>query len=224
MKKHILDCKKRVLRLNSKTILLHTSTLFLITFLLLTFFGFSFAQQSGGSTKVTPADIDQQIQGFVQSKQYVTVKEIKESKKKIIRSMIADIKSMCGNFNTNTYILTSAKCTTKDPKTGYRITFSMNCQNGACKFTKEIHKPLKITMTPRSVREQATPNLPPQSKVSTEKWLKIFASMIYVILTVYLFIAASTNLLKREILFLIVDLSLWAALTTAMYVVIKGGF
>jgi len=191
--------------------------------MLLTFFGFSFAQQSGGSQQITPVTIDKQVQSFVQSKQTVTTETIDKSKKDVIKSVIANINSMCGSFNTNTDILSSAECTTKDSN-GNTVTFKMDCQGDSCKFTKAIHEPLTITQTPTSTSVQATPNLPPQSEVSTEKWLKIFAGLIYVVLTVYLLMAASSNLLKREILFLVVDLSLWAALTAAMYVVMSGGF
>jgi len=206
--------------INGKYILLNTP--FLLTFLLLIFFGFTFAQQSGGQ-KITPATIDQQVQKFVQSKQVITSEVIDKSKQDVIKSMIANINSMCGNFSTNTDILTSAECTTKDSN-GNLVTFKMDCQGGnSCVFTKRIDQPITITQTPTSTSVQATPNIPPQSAVSTERWLKIFAGLVYVTLTVYLFIVASSNLVKREILFLVVDLLLWAALTSAMYVVLKGG-
>jgi len=153
----------------------------------------------------------------------VVTEIIDKSKHDVIKSMIADINSMCGNFSTNTDILTSAECTTKDSN-GNLVTFKMDCQNGNyCKFTKAIYQPITITQTPSSTEVQATPNVPPQSAVSTEKWLKVFAGLIYVALTVYLFMVASSNLIKREILFLVVDLLLWAALTAAMYTVINGG-
>ena len=197
--------------------------IFLLIFALLTFFGLTFAQQSGDK-KVTPISVDNQVEQFVQSKQPITVKMINKSKKDVIKSMIANINSMCGNFKTNTDVLSSASCTITDSK-GNIVKFDIDCQGGnSCIFKKEIHQPITITQTPTSTSVQASPNVPPQSAVSTEKWLKVFAGLIYVMLTVYLFMTASSNLLKREILFLIVDLSLWAALTTAMYVVLNGGF
>jgi|GEM_PF-1979838 len=207
--------------INGKYILLNT--LFLLTFLLLIFFGFTYAQQSGGQ-KVTPVTIDNQVQKFVQSKQPYVTETIDKSKQDVIKSMIANINSMCGNFSTNTDILTSAECTTKDSN-GNTVTYKMDCPNGSksCTFTKAVHQPITITQTPTSMQIQSTPNVPPQSAVSTERWLKIFAGLVYVTLTVYLFIVASSNLVKREILFLVVDLLLWAALTSAMYVVLKGG-
>lgn len=207
--------------INRKYILLNT--LFLLTFPLLIFFGFTYAQQSGSSSKITPPTIDQQVQKFVQSKQVITSEVIDKSKQDVIKSMIANINSMCGNFSTNTDILTSAECTTKDSN-GNLVTFEMDCQGGnSCVFTKRIDQPITITQTPTSTSVQATPNVPSQSAVSTERWLKIFAGLVYVVLTVYLFIVASSNLLKREILFLVIDLLLWAALTSAMYAVLKGG-
>ena len=199
--------------------------LFLLTFLLLIFFGFSFAQQSGGSSKITPLTIDSQVQKFVQSKQPYVTETIDKSKQDVIKSMIANINSMCGNFSTNTDILTSAECTTKDSN-GNLVTFKMDCPNGSksCTFTKAVHQQITITQTPISVETQATPNVPSRSAVSTERWLKIFAGLVYVTLTVYLLMVASSNLIKREILFLVVDLLLWAALTSAMYAVFNGGF
>jgi hypothetical protein len=197
-------------------------TLFLLTFLFIIFSGFSFAQQSSGSSKISPATVDQQVQKFVLSKQPITSKMIDTSKKKEIKSLIGAINSMCGHFETNPDILTSAKCTTKDSQ-GNLVTFNMDCSSGSCVFTKRIDQPITITQTPTAAEVQATPNVPPQSAVSTERWVKIFAGLIYVMLTVYLFMVAANNLIKREILFLIVDLSLWAALTTAMYVVLNGG-
>jgi len=107
-------------------------TLSLLVLLMLIFLGFSFAQQS----KVTPIIIDQQIISFIQNQQPVVSKSIKEAKKQEIRSMIAAIKGMCGDFNVNTDILTSAKCSTIDPTTHNRVTFEMNCQNGSCNFSK----------------------------------------------------------------------------------------
>jgi hypothetical protein len=203
--------------------LLNTS--FLLTFFLLTFLGLSFAQQSDSSQKITPPVIDQQVQKFIQSKQPYVTETIDKSKKDVIKSMIASINSMCGNFNTNTDILTSAECTTKDSN-GNTVTFKIDCPNGSnsCTVTKAIHQPITITQTPTSMKIQASPNVPPQSAVSTGRWLKVFAGLVYVVLTVYLLMVASSNLLKREILFLVVDLLLWAALTSAMYVVFKGGF
>jgi hypothetical protein len=198
-------------------------TLFLLTFLLLTFFGLSFAQKSGGSQKITPITIDKQVIQFVQSKQDITTKVIDKSKQKEIQSLIGVINSMCGNFNTNPDILTSAKCNTRDSN-GNLVKFDINCQGNSCSFTKTIKQPITITQAPTSTSIQATPNVPPQSAVSTERWLKVFAGLVYVVLTIYLLMIASSNLFKREILFLIIDLSLWAALTTAMYVVFKGGF
>jgi len=202
---------------------MRNSILVLLTSLLLVFFGPSFAQQSSNQ-KMTPLDVDKIVERFIQSKQPAVTEMVAESKKDLIKVMIANINSLCGNFDADSQILSSAKCTIIDPRTHDRVTISMNCQNGYCKFTKAIHEPIRITMSPTPTAIQASPNLPPESAVSTEKWLKVFAGLIYVLLTIYLFMAASTNLLKREILFLVVDLSLWAALTTAMYVVLKGGF
>jgi hypothetical protein len=198
-------------------------SLFLLTFLLLTFLGFSFAQQSG-EQKVTPLVIDQQVQQFIQSKQPYVIETIDKSKQDVIKSMIANINSMCGNFNVaDASLLKSAECTITDSN-GNLVTYKMSCQGKFCTFTKATHVPISIKQTPISIETQATPNVPPSSEVSTEKWLKIFAGLVYVVLTVYLLMVASSNLIKRELLFLVVDLLLWAALTSAMYAVFSGGF
>ena len=198
-------------------------TLFLLTFFILTFFGLTFADQSN-TQKITPPVIDQQMEKFVSNKQPYVVEKINKSEKDVIKSMIADINSMCGNFNVaDTSLLNSAKCTITDSD-GNHVTYEMSCQGKFCTFTKVTHVPITIKQTPISVETQATPNVPPQSAVSTERWLKIFAGLVYVTLTVYLLIVASSNLIKREILFLVVDLLLWAALTSAMYAVLNGGF
>jgi len=198
-------------------------TLFLLTFFILTFVGLTFAGQSDNQ-KITPPVIDQQVEQLVSKKQPYVVEKINKSEKDVIKSLIADINSMCGNFNvTDTSLLNSAKCTITDSN-GNRVTYKISCQGKFCTFTKAVHAPITIKQTPISVDMQATPNVPPQSEVSTEKWLKIFAGLVYAALTVYLLMVASSNLLKRELLFLIVDLLLWAALTSAMYVVYNGGF
>jgi hypothetical protein len=195
-----------------------------LTFLLFIVFGNNIALANSSAKQVTPVTEDKQVLKFIQSKQPITMKAIDKSNKDMIKSMIADINSMCGNFNNDPQILTDSECTTRDAN-GNLVTFKVKCQDGnSCLFTKEIHEPITITQTPSSTQVQASPNVPSQSSVSTEKWLKVFAGLIYVVLTIYLLMIASSNLFKREILFLVVDLSLWAALTAAMYVVLKGGF
>jgi len=209
--------KRYILEWRNITRLLKTTEGFLpiILFLLLfTFFGLGFA-------KVTPVTIDKQLQQFIDSKQTAVSKEIKTARKKEAESIIRLVSSAC--HKPYSELLTSIQCTVKDSNGNY-VTIKASCQGGSCTLTKAIHVPLKITQTPTSMEMQASPNLPPQSQVSTERWLKIFAGLIYVTLTIYLFMAASSNLIKREILFLVVDLLLWAALTSAMYAVFSGGF
>jgi len=208
MKKYMLEWRNITEFLKTK------GFLFNIFFLLLfTVFGLGFA-------KVTPVTIDKQLQQFINNKQTVVTKEIKVAREKEAESVLKIISSVCHKSYSD--LLTSTQCTVKDSK-GQLVTIKASCQGDSCKLTKAVHEKLKITQTPTYTEMQASPNLPPQSQVSTEKWLKIFAGLIYVILTVYLFIAASSNLIKREILFLVVDLLLWAALTSAMYVVFTGG-
>jgi len=211
--------KKYILEWYSITEFLKTTKgyMFSIVFLLLlTVFELGFA-------KVTPTTIDKQILQYINNKQTAVTKEIKLARKREAESVIKLIYSMCHRHVPNTNLLNSAECTIKDSNGNY-VTIKASCHGGSCKLTKAVHVPLKITQTPTSMEIQAAPNLPPQSQISTERWLKIFAGLIYVLLTVYLFIAASSNLIKREILFLVVDLLLWAALTSAMYVVFTGGF
>jgi len=209
--------KKYMLERHSITKFLKTTKGFLpsiLFLLLLTFFGLGFA-------KVTPVTIDKQIQQFIDSKQTAVAKEIKLARKKEAESVLRLVSSACHKPYSD--LLTSTQCTVKDSN-GKLVTIKVSCQGDSCNLTKAVHEPLKITQTPTSMEMQASPNLPPQSQVSTERWLKIFAGLIYVLLTVYLFMAASSNLIKREMLFLVVDLLLWAALTSAMYVVFTGGF
>ena len=198
------------------------TAIFLLLLLFFTFFGFSFAQKSSGQ-KITPPVVDQQLEKFIQNKKPIVTEEISKSKKEVIRSLIADINSMCGRYNINPRLILSAKCTTRDSN-GNIVTVSLDCHGGSsCIFTKITNKRITITQTPVSAKMQATPNVPPESAVSTERWLKVFAGLVYVSLTIYLFILASNNLLKREVLSLAIDLSLWAALTTAMYFILNGG-
>jgi len=210
MIKRLLEWQKHLLRLT------------LALFLLFIFFGFSFAGKSSDS-KVNSITIDKQLLAFVNSEKIVTRKSISEANKAEIRSLIALINKTCGKFKVNTSIFSSAECTTTDPKTGNLIKFSMNCQDGACKFRKVIYELAKIKTTPTNFKIQASPNVPSQSAVGLGRWMKVFSGLVYVALTIYLFVVAVSNLFKRELLFLIVDLTLWAILTAAMYVVM-GGF
>jgi hypothetical protein len=197
------------------------NTLFLLTFLLLIPFGFSLAKQSGDK-KVTPITVDKQLIQFVESKEIATSKKIKEANKEEIKSLIALIQKSCGNFDTNVDLLSSAKCTTEDAH-GDLVEYSMNCQDGYCNFSKVIHKPIVVkAVGQQNVSIQGTPNVPSKSAVGLGKWLKIFSGIIYVSLTIYLFMIAVSNLLKRELLYFIIDIILWAALTSAMYAVLGG--
>jgi len=208
---------KYILKWRNITEFLKTAKGFLFSvlfLLLLTFFGLGFA-------KLTPVTIDKQLQQFINNKQTVVTKEIKVAREKEAESVIRVISSACHKPYSD--LLTSIQCTVKDSN-GNNVTIKASCQGDSCKLTKEVHEKLTITQTPTYTEMQASPNLPPQSQVSTERWLKIFAGLIYVLLTVYLFMAASSNLIKRQILFLVVDLLLWAALTSTMYVVFTGGF
>ena len=190
-------------------------------FLLFTFFELSFAQQSSG--KLTPITIDEQILSFVQSQLPIVTKSISEAKKREVRSLIEAINSVCGNFDTNVYLLSSAKCSMIDSN-GNLVTFEMSCQDGTCNFTKKIQKHITIKVSgQQNVGIQATPNVPSPKSTSIGKWIKISAAIMYVILTIYLFMVAASNLFKREIIFLVIDLLLWAAITATMYMVM-GGF
>jgi len=165
-----------------------------------------------------------QAQAFLNSEKIVTHKTISQAKKNVIKTYIALIRKTCGKFGNNTSLFSSAKCTKINLKTGVRVTYSMSCQQGKhCTFTKVKHVLSKIKITPTSYKVKATPNVPSQSSVGLGKWMKIFSGLVYVSLTIYLLLIAISNLFKREMLFLIIDLSLWAVLTAAMYVVM-GGF
>ena len=166
-----------------------------------------------------------QAQAFLNSEKIVTHKTISQAKKNVIKTYIALIRKTCGKFGNNTSLFSSAKCTKINLKTGVRVTYSMSCQqsNKYCKFTKIKNKIVKVKTTPTNIRVKATPNVPSQSSVSLGKWMKIFSGLIYVALSTYLLLVAISNLFKREMLFLVIDLSLWAVLTATMYVVM-GGF
>jgi len=196
-------------------------TLFLLTFLMFTFFGLSFAKSSGDG-KSSPLPADKIVLKFVNSKLPYDAIDIKKSKKALMKSLIATINSWCGKFKTNVNIIESGHCSVKDSN-GNLVTFKVDCSGGSCVFSRKTQKIVKIEGQPTSFEIQATPNLPPKSSVGLGKWIKIFAGIMYAVLTVYLFVAAASNLFKREILFLFLDIFLWAALTAAMYTVI-GGF
>jgi len=195
-------------------------TLFLLFFVLITFFGFSFATQSGGQ-KSSPIPADQQVLDFVY-KRALTLKMVKETKKNLLKSLIGDIDSQCGKFEPDVNILTSGHCTIRDPN-GNLVTFKVHKSGNYYIFTKKVQKSFTITTPTTSTKLQATPNVPSQSSVDLGRWLKIFSGIVYAALTVYLFVVAASNLFKREILFLLLDLLLWAILTVAMYTVM-GGF
>lgn len=195
-------------------------TLFLLFFVLLTFFGISFATQSGD--KASPIPADQQALDFVYNKKVLASKMVEETNKNLLKSLIADINSQCGKFKTNVDIMTSGHCTIRDSN-GNLVTFKMFKSGNHYIFTKKVQEPITITTPSTGTKLQATPNVPSQSSVGLGRWLKIFSGIVYVVLTVYLFIVAGSNLFKRELLFLILDLLLWAILTVAMYIVM-GGF
>jgi len=191
--------------------------LLLLSSLLFMFYEISLAKGS-------PMHAYKQAQAFLNSQEIVTHKTISEAKKNVIKTFIVLIKKSCGNFNAKASFYSSAKCTKINPKTGERVTYEMSCQQGKyCKFTKVKHVLATMKTTPTSYKVKATPNVPSQSAVGLGKWMKIFSGLIYVALTIYLLLLAISNLFKREILFLIIDLSLWAILTATMYVVM-GGF
>ena len=191
--------------------------LLMLSSLLLVFYGISLAKGS-------PNYAYKQAQDFVDNEKIVTHNIVSEAKKNVIKTYIALIRKTCGKFGNNTSLFSSAKCTKINLKTGVRVTYSMSCQQGKhCTFTKVKHVLSKIKITPTSYKVKATPNVPSQSSVGLGKWMKIFSGLVYVSLTIYLLLIAISNLFKRELLFLIIDLSLWAMLTAAMYVVM-GGF
>jgi len=196
-------------------------TLFLLFFILLTFFGLSFAQNSS-KEKSSPIPGDKTVIKFVNSKDPYTAIDIKKSNKALMKSLIGTIDSWCGKFKTNVDIMESGHCSVRDGHNNL-VTFKVDCSGGSCVFSRKTQETTKIVGQPTSFEMQATPNLPPKSTVSVGKWIKIFAGIMYAVLTVYLFVAAASNLFKREILFLFLDIFLWAILTAAMYTVI-GGF
>jgi len=187
---------------------------------MLTFFRFSFATQSGD--KASPLPGDKQALDFVYNKKVLAVKMVKDANKNLLKSLIADINSQCGKFKTNVDIMTSGHCTIRDSN-GNLVTFKVFKSGNYYVFTKEVQKSITITTPPTGTKLQATPNVPSQSSVSLGRWLKIFSGVVYVVLAIYLFVVAGSNLFKRELLFLILDLLLWAILTVAMYIVM-GGF
>jgi hypothetical protein len=188
---------------------------------LLTFFGFSFATQSGGQ-KASPIPADQQALDFVYNRKVLALKMVKETKKNLIKSLIGDIDSQCGKFKPDVDIMTSGHCTIRDSN-GNLVTFKVFKSGNYYIFTKKVQKPFTIKTSQVYLKLQTTPNVPSQSSVGLGRWFKIFSGIVYVVLTVYLFIVAASNLLKREFLFLLLDLLLWAILTAAMYTVM-GGF
>jgi len=188
--------------------------------LLLTFFGFSFATQSGGQN-VSPIPGDKQALDFVYNKQVLASKMVKETKKNLIKSLIGDIDSQCGRFKPDVDIMTSGHCTIRDSN-GNLVTFKVFKSGNYYIFTKKVQKPFNIKTSKVYLKVQATPNVPSQSSVGLGRWLKIFSGIVYVTLTVYLFVVAVSNLFKREILFLLIDLLLWVILTAAMYTVMGG--
>jgi len=200
----------------------HISKIFLIVLLSLTFVGLSFAQ---GSSKTTAYEMDKYIEHFVLSEKPLTMEVLSKSKKTLYQSLIRTINNMCGRFGSNSALFPDGQCTTRD-KQGDLVIIKVSCQDGSgktCLFTKEIHQRLHVQVSGQSnLAIQATPNVPSQSASGLGRWMKVFSGLIYVAITIYLFIIAASNLFKRELLFFLVDLILWAILTAAMYAVMGG--
>jgi hypothetical protein len=201
------------------------SKVFLIVLLSFICVGLSFAQSSGDSSKVTSKQIDEYIEHFVLSEKPITSEVLSKSKKALYESLIRTINNMCGRFNSNSDLFPDGECTTRD-KQGDLVEIKVDCQGGSgktCLFTKEIHQRLHVQVSGQSnLAVQATPNVPSQSSAGLGRWMKIFSGLIYVAITIYLFMIAASNLFKRELLFFLVDLILWAILTAAMYAVMGG--
>ena len=100
---------------------------------------------------------------------------------------------------------------------GNPATLYVQCDDGykECRFLKQTAT-MPITTNP--IPSPASPQPVNTPTASTSSIVKAIAGLIYVFLTIYLFILASSNLLRREILFFVVDLFIWSGLTTVLYV------
>ncbi len=115
-------------------------------------------------------------------------------------------------------LLNTATITTVD-KNGNPIIMTLKCLNingtKQCLYVKQQSPSLNISYSnPPNISIPVKPNNVGQV---SNPWVSVIATLMYLSLTVYLFVVASSNLFKREILYLIIDLSLWVMLTASMY-------
>ncbi len=86
-----------------------------------------------------------------------------------------------------------------------------------CYFIKQTATLNASISPPKAPPLPVAANTPSTS--GTKNIVHAIAGIIYILLTVYLFIIASSNLFKREILYFMIDIFMWAGLTAVLYVV-----